>query len=598
MKKMHRFLLAILLFCVSLSVSAGGTVSPRPETREFVKDSELFFSGKFGELTKRAEKYRNELTTLSDGQDALEQLYLAVSGCDCSEAVPPQMWALRKKLIGEWIAKYPKSSAAKISLARYEIEYAWDGRGGGYASQVSDEGWKLFNTRLAHAHKYLDSLDPYTKKDPGWYSAMLAIAKGEGWPFDKTEALFQEAVARYPYYLPTYYKRAKFFEVKWGGSKQQMDAFIERAVELTKSKMGDSLYARLRIMEQQDYMDLMPASGQWPRIKNGLERITRDYPDPWIVNAYALFACLAQDYPAFMDVSRRMNGNIVVEEWPDNGKFYSRCQDLARDGIKAGLLTGKSSTRDLEPKPATDGTWKPPANPDGRLIYASIAEDIKDGYNKDALAKLVWFQANAKGVDTGAWFEHETDALKTWALLAKSYPPAKDKLKAARDAEVAKVKAADPLSYEVFRNVTLINFAIGEQKNTLDLWTWAEANNAPLAEGTFGLVLPSIIFLKEYKRADRYLDATAFLQAATTNYKRQSAYAAQVSTLSVRDQAQKKADRTFSDYVTTLVALLAVNGRKREAEQVRDAAIKQLTSPEFEASLVGAMAGNVPPPVF
>jgi hypothetical protein len=80
----------------------------------------------------------------------------------------------------------------------------------------------LFHSRLAHAHKYLESLDAKTKMDPGWFMAMLELAQDEGWQEDKAESLFQDAVTAHPYFLTIYFYRYGFYDEKWGGTPQQM----------------------------------------------------------------------------------------------------------------------------------------------------------------------------------------------------------------------------------------------------------------------------------------------------------------------------------------------------------------------------------------
>ena len=53
----------------------------------------------------------------------------------------------------------------------------------------------------------------------------------------------------------------------------------------------------------------------WPRMKDGFEDIVARYPDPWNLNAYANFACLAEDKQKVLELFKRIGTDVVPQAW-------------------------------------------------------------------------------------------------------------------------------------------------------------------------------------------------------------------------------------------------------------------------------------------
>lgn len=111
-------------------------------------------------------------------------------------------WSERLALMDKWIAKSPTHAAPYLAKAYTLIQYAWDGRGSGYASSVSDSEWAVFKQRMEQARHVLDASSKISKRSPMWYDLMMGIALAQGWPEKQYFNLFREAVAK----EPTYYK--------------------------------------------------------------------------------------------------------------------------------------------------------------------------------------------------------------------------------------------------------------------------------------------------------------------------------------------------------------------------------------------------------
>jgi len=124
------------------------------------------------------------------------------------------------------LAKARPGSALIHSLRGGEyVSYAWDARGGGWASSVTEEGWKLMKERLAVAEEELNqawALDP-TSTAPA--QRMIAVVLGTDGNRDKMELWFKRAMAANPWSVDTCEAKANFLEPKWHGSPEELLAF-------------------------------------------------------------------------------------------------------------------------------------------------------------------------------------------------------------------------------------------------------------------------------------------------------------------------------------------------------------------------------------
>jgi hypothetical protein len=271
---------------------------------------------------------------------------------------------------------------------------------------------------------------------------------------------------------------------------------------------------------------------------------------------------------------------------------------MAQMNIRNAAMYAGGSSRQLIPKSAQDGDWKPADKFNGGLLYASAKEDAADGLNRDALAKLAYLEHYGPTNDRIFWNGNSQSFWKTWAALANNYSPAKTKLIAVRDAHIAKAKSGDPFSWMEFGDIAAINIATGDLRNTIDVWTAAKEKNIRIAGMAVDSVLPTIIALKEYKLLDGLIDGDSRADIAAKAHQSGAENAEKNLDQRFRDRFRKQNDDAYSSTMLQLIALLAVNGHKDQALRIRDAALKELPSPEFAAAMVEAVQGKVPQPVL
>jgi hypothetical protein len=110
------------------------------------------------------------------------------------------------------------------------VGYAWDARGGGWAGEVTDDGWKLFGQRLAQARAALTEAWELDATNSKAASEMITVCMGQSAPREEVNTWFTRAITADPGNYAACTKKMLVLEPKWGGS---VPAMIQFARELT-----------------------------------------------------------------------------------------------------------------------------------------------------------------------------------------------------------------------------------------------------------------------------------------------------------------------------------------------------------------------------
>jgi len=262
---------------------------------------------------------------LKDGSSKLLAVYSGLSGILSTE----QGRSTYYPIIQKWRSKEPQSGPAAIAEAEYWLNYGWDARGSGFSNSVTDAGDKLFEQRLQKAETILLASKSFASNNPLWYTSYMFTELGLG-NIKKVQAAFEEGNKRYPYADTLYYMALRALQPRWYGSYAQEDALIKQAVEQTRAKEGEGLYARLYWAlddDERDQFELFRDSrASWPRMKQGFEDLMKHYPGSlWLLNNYAVYACEANDKTTFVKLNAQLQGQDVNKNdklnesaWPSN----------------------------------------------------------------------------------------------------------------------------------------------------------------------------------------------------------------------------------------------------------------------------------------
>jgi hypothetical protein len=234
--------------------------------------------------------------------------------------------------------------------------------------------------------------------------------------------------------------------------------------------------------------------------------------------------------------------------------------------------------------------WIPPANVDVNKLLSEARADARAGRNDVALQKFVWFHEHAMEKNKALAGVRLSFALNYWFDLAKDYPPAMEALKATRDdagRRALKEKDAQP-----FQDFITINRKLNEESKSVDLFLDIAEKDEKRARELYRRVQPMLVRAKRYDVCGQFIDPESLQQSIDMFNLNRSSKVAERNRAQLQEFGRKK----FANESATLVALLAVNRRQKEAKEVAIRARKVLDDPAFQNELDNALAGKVPDP--
>jgi hypothetical protein len=261
---------------------------------------------------------------------------------------------------------------------------------------------------------------------------------------------------------------------------------------------------------------------------------------------------------------------------------------------------------------ADSRVWTPDAHPDPQKILNDAENDERGGRYADSLAKHVWIHENALKYAPAMYGVRLSFALSSWASLGEAYPPALEKLKAVRDEAAASVRSSSSSSAasassaappappsstsrkdarQSFIDFAAINSVLKDDAKTSELFSWLDANDGKLAADVFESAQPSLVAARKYRLCGKYLDPDRSLDRSVRLYSETKRLTAGSE---YEKQTREVADKTFTNDVATLVALLVLNRRQADAERIAAEARKVWDAPAFGKILDRALKGEVP----
>ena len=169
------------------------------------------------------------------------------------------------------------------------------------------------------------------------------------------------------------------------------------------------------------------------------------------------------------------------------------------------------------------------------------------------------------------------------------YPPARTQLIEIRDGAEKKV-ARDDNAVESFKVFAAINSVLGEDQKTAALFKTLDKDNSQAAAETFEAARPALIKAGDLQLSSTYVDPKEYPRLVE-KYHRMLKVAADQK---VGEHHAELAQKSFSNSVTTLVALLAMSGRQAEAERIAKEAKSVLADKSFADALDKALKGVLP----
>jgi hypothetical protein len=263
----------------------------------------------FAQLEKIGEQNRTERGLFVGGAWINNAFFNATGSPAHDGAIKDSDYKFQIRRVEKWIAAYPQSSAARITLARVYTNYAGFARGDGAADEVSNSQWELYRERAALAKDALLAAANFKERDPHWYEAMQQVAFEEGWHKHQARELLNQAVAFEPSYYHYYREYADYLKPQWYGTPGEIKAFAEDASSPLPEPDSSILHFRIVSslacnckpeMEDLPYISLA-------KTRDGYNNVNRIYGYSNLnANRFAFMAVRLQDRavagPAFADI--------------------------------------------------------------------------------------------------------------------------------------------------------------------------------------------------------------------------------------------------------------------------------------------------------
>ncbi len=245
-----------------------------------------------------------------------------------------------------WVNQWPQSVTGRVALAGAYLHYGWKARGGGYADQVTEQGWQLFGERSEKAGKILAEAFNLPIKDPEWFVVMHQVMQAQQVGKVMQTALFEKAIAFESDYQYYYRMQAENLLPKWDGEEGEMARFAAQATDRIGGKKGDVMYYEIAA-----YVNCscdarnQPNGMSWPRIKRGYAAVEEQYGTSLVnMNQMAAFAAAAGDADFAEELLTRIGENWDPHAWHNNRKYFEEVREWAgfskiektmQDGMKA-----------------------------------------------------------------------------------------------------------------------------------------------------------------------------------------------------------------------------------------------------------------------
>jgi len=240
-----------------------------------------------------------------------------------------------QRYMASWEKSAPESKLRPVLEAMLWEELAWKARGNEARSMVERESANVFRDRLKKATQALEASQDLGKDSPIWYWVALIVAGSSGRSAAEQDALFEQAVKRFPSYQPLYYTRMNYLLPQWGGSYDAVERFVRASVARTSETEGSALYAWLYVDLGNgrknlggDLFEVTRVS--WPAMKKGFEDLVARYPAEDNKNLFATYACRARD--------KETTGRLLAELGA-KAKLGAAAQGISTESCRLFALT-------------------------------------------------------------------------------------------------------------------------------------------------------------------------------------------------------------------------------------------------------------------
>jgi hypothetical protein len=332
---MRTVILSLLASLYAAAAIAAPPVEDGPAAHARLSEaaSLLFKKNDWGSIEKQAHELRETKARFLDGEWKLPSFYSGMA---------PAYWARNEHdwqatftKLQAWRTAFPQSITQRLAHAHALTDIAWQARGSGFANTVSKEAFELFAARLAEARKILEQAEALPERCPEWSSAMLIVARGEGWERKEYDRIYKQAVETEPTYYSYYIEKFTYLLPRWAGKPGEWQRFAEQAAREDDPAEGLTVLARIYLAAS-NYGELTFRAGQpdWQKVSQGFLDILEHYPQStWNQRNFIRLCQKAGDREAAKQILAKLGDDPDLSVWGTRGQFETaRLWALRQEG--------------------------------------------------------------------------------------------------------------------------------------------------------------------------------------------------------------------------------------------------------------------------
>ncbi len=298
----------------------------------------------FDALEKIADRYRAKDDYMT-GRSRLGLFYSALGRPNRSGE---PAWNQHLALLDKWQKAKPDSPTALIATARAYHNWAWNARGGGWASEVTEQGAKLLEERNRKAQDLLLQAMKKKASDPAAYDMFIDIALTEGQLEGDVQRVFNEGRKRFPRYYPLYNTMANYLLPKWHGQPGEVESCAAEVRDDLGGELGQEIYMRMAGSIYHDVPggEFFQREGfEIDKLMPGIRVALRDFPENTLAFNFACHAaCVGKkDDLAAQLLPRLDSATFLHSMWGGYGRldsFQRKYDPASRDGEIAVTRAG------------------------------------------------------------------------------------------------------------------------------------------------------------------------------------------------------------------------------------------------------------------
>lgn len=326
-------LISLLIgFAASLGVVQTAVAGEMALRNDIVRNLQnILLSRQFSEFDRVIGRYLQNKERTPSGMWKLNLVDVAIDSAFSADESSDQFWSEMEQLASAWTAQQPQSANSHIAYATMLMRRGWSYRGIGYGNTVAPTDLKRFHVYIEKARVYLERNRDVVISDPRFYASMIEIAGLQDWEDKKYSDLAMEGIAAFPDYYFIYQVTAFYLLPKWHGNADAVEAFAQYATTKAPADEAASVYLRIYwyvFSNQFEDRLFLDSKADWPLMRKGMLEISARYPEPYNLNMFARFGCLARDRQFTADMFTRLNGTTDVSNW-NNGALREQCREWA-----------------------------------------------------------------------------------------------------------------------------------------------------------------------------------------------------------------------------------------------------------------------------